>query len=277
MMNYEVEELLPIVAELAEKYTSKESTSISYDKARQLMEAVLYCMNHCESKNQLVSSRGLSAKEAYQAGYEKVIENVKETQNIYNEMIINFCGYGNENYQDTVTKAIPGFFRYYDARFAPQETIITMDYPILCPVVEEIGIDAIQKYVQGISYEQKFLGALPRDYVQEVLHQFLPVYRKAFFNICNILFRHILGHMILGKGLGNILIKEDYRELQNIILNHDTQWLEKTILSCLRKLIEKKYEDDKLLESYLQRDLKDFVFELQIAAKNESLPSVVVL
>ena len=30
-MNYKVEELMPVVARLADKYTSKESTSISYD------------------------------------------------------------------------------------------------------------------------------------------------------------------------------------------------------------------------------------------------------
>ena len=46
-MEYEIEELVPIVATLAEKYTSKESSSITYEKAQQLMEAVLYCI--CEA------------------------------------------------------------------------------------------------------------------------------------------------------------------------------------------------------------------------------------
>ena len=41
-MNYEMEELVPIVGKLAEKYTSRESTSIPYEKAEQLMGAVLY-------------------------------------------------------------------------------------------------------------------------------------------------------------------------------------------------------------------------------------------
>ena len=39
MMSFSMEELLPIVAWLTEKYTSKESTSISYERARQFMEA----------------------------------------------------------------------------------------------------------------------------------------------------------------------------------------------------------------------------------------------
>lgn len=47
-MDYKMEDLLPVVAELAEKYTSKESTSLPYEKARQLMEAVLYCIREGE-------------------------------------------------------------------------------------------------------------------------------------------------------------------------------------------------------------------------------------
>ena len=47
-------------------------------------------------------------------------------QNNYNKMIEKFDSYGNENYFDTVAKAIPGFFKYYDAKFSPQSTIITM-------------------------------------------------------------------------------------------------------------------------------------------------------
>ena len=35
-MDYEMEELVPIVGKLAEKYTSHESTSITYEKAEQL-------------------------------------------------------------------------------------------------------------------------------------------------------------------------------------------------------------------------------------------------
>ena len=44
-MHNEMEELLPVVAKLAERYTSKESSSVSYKTAEQLMEAVVYCIN----------------------------------------------------------------------------------------------------------------------------------------------------------------------------------------------------------------------------------------
>ena len=66
MMNYDFKELLPIVAELADKYTSKEKTSVSYETARRLMESVLFCIEQCSDENQLMPKKGMTAKEAYQ-------------------------------------------------------------------------------------------------------------------------------------------------------------------------------------------------------------------
>ena len=44
-MDYQMEELLPVASELAQKYAGYESTSITYEKAQSLMEAVLFCLN----------------------------------------------------------------------------------------------------------------------------------------------------------------------------------------------------------------------------------------
>ena len=49
-MRYKMEELVPIVGKLAEKYTAFESTSISYEKAEQLMGAVLYSIHELETE-----------------------------------------------------------------------------------------------------------------------------------------------------------------------------------------------------------------------------------
>ena len=43
-MDYTMEELLPVVGKLMEKYTSLSSTSVTYETAQQLMGAVLYCL-----------------------------------------------------------------------------------------------------------------------------------------------------------------------------------------------------------------------------------------
>ena len=66
-MQYKTEELIPIVAKLAEKYTAKESTSITYEKAQQLMGAVIYCICEYEAaqKQSFVQKHLFSEKEYY--------------------------------------------------------------------------------------------------------------------------------------------------------------------------------------------------------------------
>lgn len=276
-MEYELEELVPVLAELAEKFTSKESTSVSYERARHLMEAVQYCIGQCEKTGRIVSAKGVTAREAYQWGYENVIEKVKTAQKHYNEMMPGFCSYGNENYQLTVQKAISGFFMYYDPLFAPQENLITMDYPTICPITDECGINAVAKYIDYISLEQKFLNALLQSYVYGVLHQFQPDYQKQFYNICSIILRHILGHMMIEKKLGEEGSEEDHELLKKRILEDDLQHLEKHLEEYLFRLIEEKYSADSSLESYLSHDLKNFSVEMYAAAENDSLRYVVVL
>ena len=46
--NYVMEDFIPIVGRLADEFTSKESSSITYERARQLMKAVIYCISHVE-------------------------------------------------------------------------------------------------------------------------------------------------------------------------------------------------------------------------------------
>ncbi|MGN1147209.1 MAG: DUF6179 domain-containing protein, partial [Lachnospiraceae bacterium] len=146
-MNYSMEELVPIVAGLAEKLTGKESTSITYEKAEQLMEAVLYCIHEAEEAQQtaIISKGRVSAEEAYRIGYKKTAEKVKEAMELYNSFLPQFEAYGNLCLYDTVVKGIPEFFKWYDIRFEPQNEILTLDYPVLEDITQYEGIDKVYR------------------------------------------------------------------------------------------------------------------------------------
>lgn len=286
---YETKELIPIVAKLAEKYTSKESTSVTYENARCLMEAVVYCINVCQAshddnisyvkgtKNQPATQKKISAEDAYSLGYEKVIQKVRNTQDIYNRMIVDFKAYGNENYYDTVTKGLSGFFKYYNPRFAPHETIITMDYPVLCPIVGMTGINAVEKYVNCIRLEQKFMKAFPEEYIILTLSRFQADYTKQFYNICGIILRHILGHMITEKSLDSLAFDKDYEALHKILLSCGREQMMTAIKAMLKRLITEHFDDDADMLCYLENDAQNFVTQLYAVQDSENLRNVVVL
>lgn len=179
-----MEELLPIVGKLAEAVTAKESSSVTYERAKQLMEAVIYCIAHFDDENNLLPAHHiLPAEEAYRLGYAAVIEKVKETQDKYNKLLNFFDHYNNQNYKDTVEKALPGFFLYYDAKFSPTDNIITMDYPVFGLDMNLEGIDIIRQYIDAIWEEQCYLLKFPRDYVIDKFRSFHPRYEHEYFNL----------------------------------------------------------------------------------------------
>lgn len=95
---FTMEDLIPVVADLSNDFTGGDSSSITFARARQLMEAVIYCIAHFDGGNySLLSNEMLSAKEMYQLGLRAVIEKVKETHHKYLKLMEFFDDYGNRN------------------------------------------------------------------------------------------------------------------------------------------------------------------------------------
>lgn len=235
-MNYTMEELIPIAGELVEKYTAFESTSVTYEKAEQLMGAVLYCIHEAElSAGSVwvnaggdgagdeqakaggdgagdeqasvgedadsarvyaggdmadgavcVSEKGLTARQAYEAGAALVEKKVRKALAMYNEMMPGFSDYGNICLYDTVVKGLPEFFKWYDIKFNPQDTILTLDYPVTGNLSEYTGIDRIYEYLKRIRMEQDFLHTYPENYVRSVLREYCGEYEEMVENIYEI-------------------------------------------------------------------------------------------
>ena len=276
-MNYEMGELLPIVAELTDLYTSKESTSVTYEKANQLMEAVLFCIHENEDSCWIDSSEGtnlvtqgtMSAKEAYEQGRKKVQEKVGLVRELYNRTAVSFYAYGNRNYEDTFIGGIPGFLKLYDIRFAPQNTIITMDYPTLVSIQQLQGVDAIYAYVTGIYLEQIFLQKLPKEYVLATLERYHSDYQNLYCNICNIVLHDILKSMIAGRNIAHsTFTQEESQNLKDWIGDGDKNRLREKLMRLLKVLIERQYDGNEQLYEYLSYDMDDFAVELKVEQKH---------
>ncbi|MDR7813623.1 DUF6179 domain-containing protein [Lacrimispora sp.] len=282
-MCFETEELMPIVAELADKYTGKESTSITYEKARQFMEAVLYCIHEYEEDakkgQELLSMDGKPvAKRIYSLGYETVLRNVKETQILYNKIIPDFKYYENRCYYDTFVKGIPSFFLYYDPRFQPQNHLLTLDYPVLYPVYHLQGIDAISAFVKCVSLEQVFLGKLPGEYVLHVLRAYSPDHGDLIINLAGIVLRNILGCRMAGKRVNTEgYIPGELERLIDYVNQYNADSLEQEMKGLVDELVQSGYDGLEELSDYLKADLHDYCFELKNAVKNQCVDSILAI
>ena len=284
MNKFEMEELIPIVAELTEKYTSKESTSVSYNTAKQLMNAVIYCMNEIDLVNYELDSgaaKDMAVKDmteqqdsklAYRTGYELVVKKVFKTKALFEEIALDFNAYRNRAYYETVMKGMPAFFLYYDPKFNPQNHILTLDYPTIKSVQDSCGIDAIYEYLSYTKLEQELLKAFPEEYITTLLSFYHADYEELFINIGSIVLRNIIVCMILGKNITNHCFeKNDAVILKKYIESSSQEELEIKLCNLVKILVNQVYNHNEQLYEYLKEDVKDISFELINAVEHDCL------
>ena len=284
---YGMEELLPVLAVLTRKFTSGESSSVSYERARHLMEGIRYTISIYEKEGNLVGGKKPEATEAWRIGQELLNRRRQEVKERYHTLCSTFLDYGNRNLRDTFGMALPGFLERYDLKYAPQETIITMDYPVLSQSSGLTGILAIEQYLNAIAVEQNFLCRFPEEYVKGILIRFQKDYQSQFFNLGRIVLRHLLGCMLIGKRLGEMSVEKDYIELRGLVEQSTEEDLRKQLLFLVSGLDRKSEKEESMDKSepemwrhigeYLSCDIRDFVTELKMGAAHDCLERIVIL
>ncbi len=282
-MGYEAADLLPLVQELTERYTSKASTSVPWETAQQLMEAVLYCIGETQEtgsgpgqKRELSGGEMLTAREAYDLGYRLVIRRTEEARKLYNKWIVSFNGYGCSVYRKTVTRNIPGFFKWYDPRFNPQQDFTGQDYPVPGDLGKRPGIDRVDRYLACIWAEQRFLGSLSPDYVGAVLTARGQGWRDLPVNLGEIVLRKILVHLLLGISPEETALEPDkYEMLAAAVGAVSGDRLAERVRGLSRRLAARYFPGDEALAAYLDCYIPGIAAELANGAAHGCLQRIV--
>lgn len=276
-MEYEMKELLPLVIKLTEKYTSKESSSVPYETARMLMEAVIYCVNENFENNEdsmMNTGKMINAEIMYERGYHIMIEKVYKAKEIYENIIEDFEDYGCKNYKDTLIKGIPVFFLRYNAKFNPQNHILTLDYPLITGNPSLCGIDLILEYLKGIQIEKCFLDCFDRQEVTDLLEKVMPEYQSLYLdNLCYQVLLSAIGCMIAEKPVKNLkLSNTDYDEIKFYFQGDSIDKMEDKIISIIRILM-KQFPNH---VSYFEKTAKNYAVRIWNGIQNEVLENVII-
>lgn len=265
-----LEELLPLVRDLTESYTGKESTSVTYETANMLMEAILYCLEEGETDSSLPMAPGghSQAKNRYDFGYQLVLKKTVQAKLLYEDIIKDFDSYGNLACYDTVVKGMPEFFLRYDPKFQPQNHPLTLDYPILTRMETLRGVDAIWVYLNGVKAETVFLGALPREYVVNILESRYDNYKEDIMNLTVPILQNLLGFGMAEVPFCPRLLGE--AELEKITCKTaglELPRLEDMLEGNLKDLLAYGFPQEEYLFPYLSQHIHDFAVELKHGTK----------
>lgn len=278
-MDYKMEELLPIVSELAQKYTVHESTSVTYEKAQMLMGAVLYCLDEYSHScaNSLVD-KNVSVKEQYHIGTNLILEKVESIRKIFNAVSFRFDDFGLKCLYDMVQKGIPQFLKWYDVKFCPQDTILTLDYPLLIDCNSLTGADAVYKYIQAIQIEQSFLSLFDRYYVISVLANYNSEYQDMLENICGIVLMNTVGHIAVNKPFHDAcFLHEEYLELSEIFKEKSIADIENIVKKFIEEMVRRFYKDNADILEYLCCETNNIATRIYTANQYGELSKVFVL
>lgn len=268
---YEMEELVPIVGRLARKYTSGDSTSISYEKAEQLMGAVLYCIREAGAQRKwaVADRENLTAETAYLTGAACVEKKTKRALRLYHQILKNFDSYEQHCLNETITKGMPEYFRWYDPIFAPQETLLTLDYPVLEDLKDYTGIDCVERWLSRVKQEQQFLHCFPRADLIWMLEEYDEDYRDGMDNLCEMALSVCVKQVLAGKSLANrVFGREEENRIRETLEQGGARLLDEKIYPVLRKLVSKAGGDADALWFYLFPAIDSAFVRIQYTARH---------
>lgn len=281
-MDYEMEELLPLVERLTFKYTSGDSSSVTYETARILMEAIIYCLEEFakeENEFGIKSYEKLPAEIAYKLGYEAVVAKVHRAKELYNHILEEFNDFGCRNLKDTVLEGMPAFFLRYDPKFKPQDHLLTLDYPTIRPVYELCGADAIYRYLSNIKIECDFLRAFEDVYIKRLMERVMPDYKNLYFdNIAYAVLITVLGCIAADKPVDILeLTRSDLKSLNFYFGEDSEEELEHKVRSLLKILFQKVFQDNGVMEEYFSSLSRDYAVRIRNGIQNHSLEEIFYL
>ena len=195
----------------AERYNGFDSTSMTVEKAQDLLESIIY------SLSLVISTSGLSAEDVLQQDFSvmlgqarKLIENNwKNLNEEWARICIDAPEINNIYYVSTL-KSIGNFFKKYDFYYAAHQIPCSIDYPLVKAVPDNLkGISYIENYLASIKIENEFVKKVTQKKVLELLQEMTPRYEENYFNICEAVFLNALGKEMIQQDLDSLLMNED--------------------------------------------------------------------
>lgn len=276
------EELLKIVAKRIKKFTSNESTSVTYQTARQLMLSVIYCIKdepvsltkntNMNQKYELIDLDQIKLEEAFYTGLKNKKEKIQKAKKLYATILCAFDAYNVECYHETIMKGMKCFFERYDVEFDATNHILTLDYPLLFAATNLEGIDLIYEYLLRTYLEQKFLSGFDRNEILALLRAYHNGYKDLIINVAGIVLTNSLACVMVNHIFSTLSISNEERSKVKIICESKTvQEIEELLSTSLSILMEQNYKEDGSLRDYLSTKIHDIAYEIKFAISNNCL------
>ena len=189
-------DLLAILAEQTDKWSRGKSSSIPTEKAKEIMNSVMFVIG-IQLKSYQMPEQAIdmlkteSLKQLFESGMKLVKQKMMLARRLQKRIMDNLFETPNVYYRSTIFDGINGFFKLYRPQFGAHEIHITADYPVYIGRPRLNGIEFIEQYLRCIEAENAFcicfaakdvhhlLSGLTKDYASVPMNIFEPVLLSA--------------------------------------------------------------------------------------------------
>jgi len=271
-----------LLSELITKYTYGESTSVKTETAFNILSSIYYTLDVftavCHKENDILN---YPVREMFVDGQEIIHRWVAESQQLYQDIIANKLNLPLTTYHESLTKAIPDFFKHYNPLFGAHDTTTLIDYPLVFDDMSRSGIIYIKNYLELLRIETQFCRCFDEREVNMVLEEFARRHdldlNDAPLNLFELLFQQSVAATLCGTETMLRIESKHIEQLQNKLRNANSQQVRAIVQEALNRVISKLNINSPELWDYLKRYEKMFTARFLEAFKHDNLEEMFVV
>jgi len=244
------------------------SSVITIDQAERIQQSIEFV---------LAQGGEGSLSERFEQGKHQLKQRLKKLQQLYETIMANYQSFGIDSLKESLIE-IGHFFKTYDLEYgAAENDQAFLDYQLAVAVPKDfVGLEYYERYLQNLAAEVFFLKSIPEHQIYELLDCYQEKlgfdYRQDVNNLFEIVFRQIVGKMLIAKKENDTLL------LNRVEAQYAMVQIQNEVLpSKLTQLIELNpyyrhvFEQFKETIRHLQEPERAFEFFLSTTAKKRRL------
>lgn len=284
--NIQAEAML-ILAELIIKYNHGESSSLRAALAQNILMSIFYALDAClgsfsdpQEALDLLKTSSLTA--IYTNGLDLVETALTECRQLYQDIANNRLLVPIEAYNATIDKALPGFFKNYDVIYSAQDTVASIDYPLLFDDMRKQGVFYIQEYLIKLKIETQFCHLFTPQDLHRLLFHYGQInrfdYRETLFNLFEIVLTNAIFSVLAGNSARELHISEyQYERLRKQLRSLDHAHLSLLISTAIKKLLNELHIIEPQLKEYIVHFNSLLMPRFLKALENDSLTNLIII
>ncbi len=276
--------LLPRLWELlgkqTERYTSKDSTSVTIETAQELLASLWYTITMALDETSTPYNRLLSDElmPFVRQGQTILQDKLETTKRLWEVVCRTAPEIQNFYYTDTL-RGIGDYLKRYDLFYFAHRKPPLIDYPLLNATCETIqGLTYTEQYLKGMLAENALIHSFENDAVVYVLQTVAPDYREYYLNLCEQPLTNALGLALIDRDVRTLFLgHKEHAKLIEVIQNKSNDQLRDILHFAAITLCEQTRITDKWIIDYIITFSDTVLPRIEAAIESMDLSNIFML